>query len=679
MSPRRPSWRRPATALLPAAGLAVIGGWAGTMAGGATAAGAAAVEALALAGAAAATSAWRDPLRLGRRGRLLVWALLLLAAASVWASPVPRAGRLALTLLPAFLLLPAAVARAWDGAAGRRWGPRGVAAVVLATAAWALAGRLAGDPRAAAPLGHHLLLAVWLLALLPVAALPLRAGRSGDRLLGAAAVAAGVTALVFGGSLAAAAGLGLEAVLVAAVAVRAAAAWPAARRRRLLVLLGLGLALVALGGLLRAAPRLWPTAGGADPSFAARGVYAAAAWRGAAARPALGWGPGSTAWTLAEHLRPVPGVDPPGEVVAEVHSLPLAIAYELGLPGALLAAALAALFFRRRRAAAVPAAAGGADPLLVSAGLAGLAGAGVALLATAWLAVAALPAALAVAAGAALAGEGGVRRRRGGWGGALYAAVAAISLLSPLRAQLHYDRAVAADEVVEQRRQIDAAVRLDPGFPLYRAWQAWAAAAAGGDPVAVAEAELAAAQQAPGVAALWLAAGVDGAAAGTPWAAEALGRACRLDPLGALAPFHLAVLEADRDPAAAAIAGGRALLAEPRLAAATYWEGREELLAAVLGQVSVWPGIDAGWRQALVAAVGGWDTAVPGSRVRLALRVDPGGGESLLLRSFRRRPRAFFLAPVELRRELAAQLTLPPASTLPQSAPGAFGERGCGG
>lgn len=691
-------------ALAPAAGAAVFGLWAGTAAGGATAAGAIAGHLLLLAGALATAPAWRDPLALGRRGRLLPWALWLLAAASAWASPVPRAGRVAVVLLPAFVLAPAAVARAWRGAAGRRWGARGIAAVVAASAIWGLAGRLfGGDPRAGAPLGHHLLLAVWLLALLPVAVLPAVRDRGGWRALGALAALAGAAAVVATGSLAGRAGLALEAGLAGAVALRrwavqrrAGQGLGAGRPGRTAVLLGF-LALVLLAAL--AAPRLLRVGSGDDPSAQARWVYARAGLAGVVARPALGWGPGATPWTLARHLRPVPGVNPPGEVVAELHALPLGIAYELGLSGLLLAVAIAALFARRRligSAAGSPPAdpAEAGDPVLLSAGLIGLAGAAVALGATAWLAVTALPVALALAAGAALAGDGrGIpgagtppAAASGGRGAgarwwrrrlpALVYCAAAAAVLAPLDlAHLAYDRALDAGEPEAERAALERAVELDPAFPLYRARRAWAGEGSLPDAEVAEEARRAAAA-ADGVAPLWLAAGVYGGRSGAPWAAAALGRACDLDPLGALAPFHRMML----DPAApeAPAFGVRALLGEPRLAAATFWEGREELLDAALVEVLAWPGVDPGWREALVAEVTGWDAAVPGGTVDLGLRVDPTGADSLWLRAFRRRPLSLLLARVTLRRGLAEQVTVPPASALATTSPTAFEGPGCG-
>ena len=740
-----------AAALAPVAGVAVFGLWAGTAAGGATAAGAIAGHALLLAAAAAAAPAWRDPLGLGRRGRLLPWALWALAAASAWASPVPRSGWVAVVLLPAFLLVPAAVAGAWRGERARRLGLLGVAAVTLVTASWALAGRFVlGDPRAASPLGHHLLLAVWLLALLPPATLPALRERGAGRALGVLALVAGIAALVSTGSLAGWAGLGLETALGGVVALRArwsrergasrgtseaadgprrgletsgAASGPAVPRRwRGVASVAAVVAGVALLAAL-ALPRLARLGAGEDYSARARAVYARAGVGGIAARPALGWGPGSTPWTLAEHLRPVPGVNPPGEVVAELHSLPLHLAYELGLPGLLLAAAIGVLFARRRLApsasgevtgagfagdasdrtegrdtsttvaVSAPAAERPPDAALVRAGLIGLAGAGVALAATAWLAVTALPVALALAAGAAAAGAGGAptatragsaagrrsaaaggARRGRRWPGLLYCAVAAAALVPLDLAQLAFERALDAREPAVRRAALARAVRLDPRFPLYRFWLA--SEVEGVEPPAAGAAEARrAAADGYAIAPFWLAAGVYGAGAGAPWAAPALERACELDPLGALAAFHHMALEPDAPGAAEA--GGRALLGAPGLAAATFWEGREELLGAALDEVLAWDGVDPGWREELVRRVTGWRTDVREGTVALALR-DPGGAGSLLLRSFRRRPQGFRLAPVSLRHDLATQVPLPPATTLPTSSPAAFAGPGCG-
>ena len=161
----------------PALLLLLFAAWSGSFASGAGAAAAAGGHCALLLAALAAGGAWRDPLRLGSAGRLLPAALWITLAASAWASPTPRAGRVAVALLPAFLLLPAAVERWWRDAAARRRGLRAVSAVVGAVAGWSLLHlALSRAPRAAMPLGHHNLLAGWLVAVLPLAVLPWRDG-----------------------------------------------------------------------------------------------------------------------------------------------------------------------------------------------------------------------------------------------------------------------------------------------------------------------------------------------------------------------------------------------------------------------------------------------------------------------------------------------------------------------
>src|SRR6185436_1483563 len=367
--------------------------WCGTLAGGATFAGSAAT-ALSLLGLLAWTGTpWRDPLRLGRAGRWLPVALWGWAAVSAAASPVPRAAYVGLLLLPAFFSLPGAVARCWSEEASRREGLRAVSVVVAGVDLWALLDRfLLGSPRAAMPLGHHNPLALWLATLLPLAVLPAR--ESGPwRVLGVAAGLLAVLAVLASRSL-----MGTVAVGVAGLLALLFSPLPlagegpgvrAGRGRAISVLVVLAaLALLALQG-----PRLLRILQGQDPSARARAAYYEAGIEGFLARPLLGQGPGAAAWTASLFLDPAPGVNPWGETVGELHSLPLQLAYELGAPGFLLALATAGWFAVRRlgerRAAA--------DRGLLRAALCGLAAAAVAFLGTASLAVTALPFAVAVA------------------------------------------------------------------------------------------------------------------------------------------------------------------------------------------------------------------------------------------------------------------------------------------
>lgn len=734
--PVRPA-RRVFLSLLPAILLAVLTFWAGTFDGAATAVGAATTSLVVLAAAACAGRHWTDPLALGRRGRWLLAALWVVVLAGCWASPVSRAGWVVALTLPAWLLLPAAVARAWGRGAARKpaepsatepagepgeageaeergepekpglsgdqgglkepasagpgrpiplpWPPRTVAVLLLALAGTALAGRFfLGDARAAAPLGHHNLVAVWLLALLPLAALALR-DRGAWRLLGAVGVAAGLAALAATGSLSGALGL-VALVLLAALLVSRWTEWDEgsdgsdagarlhlpdlrSRLRHGLPPLLAGLALVALTVAL---PRLGSIVAGTDPSTAARHTYWTAGLRGVAESPWLGHGAGSVPWTISLWHQPRPGVNPPSEVIGDLHSLPLHLLFELGGTGLALVLAVGLLFVRRRLAA-LP---GAADPALSAAGLLGLAGAGVATLGVAPLAVPAVPAALALAAGAVLAGEGsrpavgvggGAAPPALSWVPAVYALAAAATLAPLLLAQLHYDRSIGADGEAA-RRELAAAVRFDPRFPLYRAQRARS-----GDEADAAGA-LRAAEAAPGVAALWLSAGELAVAVDAPWAGRTLERACRLDPLGAAAPFLLARL-APADPEAPRRVA-RALLAEPRLAAALFFEPRRRLLVEGLGTVAARAGVEAGWRESLVQSVVEWE---PGESGELAeLRFGAAGHRgSLALHAFRRRPRVLDVAAVPVRRALAEQIRVPPASRLPSTSPDAFDAAGC--
>jgi hypothetical protein len=100
-----------------------------------------------------ASPAWRDPL--GVQVAALVPLLWAAVAVSTWLSPVPRAGWIALILLPAYLGTPGMVAHSWSTPAARRLGTRTLAVVVLGIAVWSLADRflVAGGGRTAMPLG----------------------------------------------------------------------------------------------------------------------------------------------------------------------------------------------------------------------------------------------------------------------------------------------------------------------------------------------------------------------------------------------------------------------------------------------------------------------------------------------------------------------------------------------
>ena len=669
--------------LLPALLLGLFGGWAGTWIGGAGWAGSSAGDAALLAlvlgcGGRVAGMARADPLQLGRSGRLLPWALWGAVLASLLASPVPRAGRVGVLLLPVYLLLPGIVAACWRSTRAITAGVRSISVVTAGVALWSLADLLLQDrERTAEPLGHHNLLAAWLVILLPLAILAARE-KGPWRALGWGAGLLGVAALVASRSLAGAGALAVQAVVLLALGA-------AGLRRRGPGWLRWALALVLLAALASQAGRIARVFGGGDSSARARTVYLQAGWEGFLARPALGWGPGSTPWTSAAFLRPVPGVNPPSELVGELHSLPVQLAYELGAPGLLLAVALGAVFVRRRTAelarpgtdaepTSVPP---GKDVGLAVAGLLGLLAAAVTALASAALWVTALPVAAALAAGAALAGSGSpmheaAARRPRPWLLPAYA-ILALAVLLPIRlAARHAERAIGAD-LPTARRELARAVRLDPAFPLYRARLAWVQ-----EPTRLGRAGAAAlARQAAAdggtVAPLWLAAGVFGGRTGEPWAAAALERACDLDPLSALPPFYLAFLS---PPEKEATRAGRAFLAEPRLAAAVAWERRPDLRQAGLQSAAAWPGVPEGWRAALLAAAASPFPAA-GPTAPLALQLDRASATAFSLHLFRRRPSPPRW-PVTLRAPLAGRFDLPPATALPATSREAFEAPGCG-
>ncbi len=569
---------------------------------------------------------WRDPLRLGAAGRLLLAALLATVMASLAASPVPRAGRLAVVLLPAFLLAVPALARAFAPArrdlAIAAWG-----LAVTAVALWGLAQQLASrSERAALPLGHHNLLAAFLVVTLPVAALGLR--RPGvARWIAAAAVATGGVAVVATRSWL---GLGVLALL----ALAAATALRRARR------LAAGLALVALAALV---PRAEAMLAGADSSAAGRAVYARGGLAGVAARPWLGWGPGATPWTLAEHLEPRPGVNPGGEAVGELHSLPLGLAYELGVPGALLAFGVAALFALRRARGLASA----TDRGLATAGLLGLAAGGAMGLGNAYLAVPAIPLALAAAAGAALAGgaEGPARTLRSDrFAGALFALAAIALLARPALAQGAYQRALGAPTRALAAASAERAVALDPGFPLYAARASWLPGRPAAERAAWA---LAAADRAVGVGALWLRAGTlaleaeDFAGAG-----RAFARATDLDPLAGVPPFLRFIASGGREIDCAA----RALAAEPRLAAAVQWRGAEAARRAAVERLARWPGLPEGFAAALASRTRE-EVPAGGEEVDLAVLLDSTPALAISLHQFRRPAWPADVARIRLSRE----------------------------
>jgi hypothetical protein len=129
----------------------------------------------------------------------------------------------------------------------------------------------------------------------------------------------------------------------------------------------------------------------------------------------------------------------------------------------------------------------------------------------------------------------------------------------------------------------------------------------------------------------------------------------------------------------------RALAAEPRRAAATWWQGWEARLERAAGRTATAAGIDEGWRQARLAGVEGMEPGGP--EVELALTLDRMPEASLSLHAFRRRPWPARVARVRLDSGAAAAFAdLPPAVSqestdarlFPPTCTGAFTERDVG-
>lgn len=491
----------------------------------------------------------QDPLELGRSGRLLAVAGLVVVAVSYWTSPVGRAGLVGLTLLPAYLVIPSSTARFWEDPKAQRTGSVWLATLTLLVSSTALIRWLTLDlPRAALPLGHHNLLAGWLVLVLPLTLATTRFPGL-PRWLGTSAGILGLITMAATGSL-----LGATAITVQIIL--AAFWWK--RLRPWLVPGLLTLSTLALPRLLA----IWESM---DLSALARWSYLEAGWRGVRARPMFGWGPGSVPWTIGEFLRPAAGVHPASQVVGDLHSLPLQLAYEIGIPGTLLTLAVAAVFLLRRwRESRRPIGA-----LTRRAALLGLLGGAIFVLGAAPLSVPALPATIAVVAGIAMSHTSRESSRYRLPVLLAYVLLAA-ALLAPMdRAHSHYDQARLASDKEESLRQIDRALSMDPKFPLYRARRSWLVGEIRGVDAPTADQALQAAQAAPGLAPLWLAAGDLGRRAGLLWAPAALSTAHRLDPLSPLAAFHLMMVETDSD--AAARLGETAVSLDPRLTAARWW------------------------------------------------------------------------------------------------------------
>ncbi len=707
MSGRR--WRETGAAIAVVSALALMVFHAGTFHRGATAFSLAVGATLLLVFAFLGRRSFLDPLAVG--GGAWPWwpellGVLWLSVLASWIqSPVGRAGEaIVLFLLPA-AWAAAGIGRLLGSEAAVRTALAGCAVVGTAVSTWALAMQpLHEEGRAALPIGHHNQLALVLVAILPPAVLGAwrAAGPDRRRLRQGAALFVGavlVWTLAATGSMSALAALVVQAV--------AAAAWMLlrSRGRRLLVPLAALLALAA--GLALATAwagsrldvpgplgRLGAVLRLEDPSLLARRTYAEAAASGFAERPLLGWGPGSTSWTLANHWRPAPGVHPPGEVVTDAHSLVAQAPYELGIAGSVLLLLLAARYGRARLGELSDPRV--RDPDLLAAALLGLTGAGVCLAFGVFAVVTAVPAVLILNLGLAAAArpartEGNDLHSLPAWWRRGLQIAFHLWLVAALgwtwqrtSAARSYELAVAAgtaavgqtpgvpgEEVGGGTDLLRTAAASDPSFPLYQARL---------DPWAAAEA-------ADGLAPLWLLAGVDRSIdAGRR--RLALERACDLDPLSALAPFELMRLEreaagAATDPRVAAPAA-RAVLAEPLLLAASAFEGDPDLRSEVHRRIRSWPGLPPGWLAAFEELWFGldWSNGREGPPLDvLSLDADSRPAVSFSLFAFRRPPWSLSIGAVPLRShrlEFIAAHDLPAVTRLPQTAPEPFWFRRCG-
>ncbi len=630
----------------------VFSGWAGTFFGGAFGDWTLIGHLALLLFVAAFGEIWPDPLRLGRSGNMLLLAFVATVMVSHVVSPVARAGTMSLILLPAFVMVPSAVVRCWATAEQRKLGLKSMAVVVAIIAGWSLFSWWQLEtPGTSLPLGHHNLLAAWLLVLLPVVSALWRDGGA-DRLLASVALVLGSTALI------------LTESLGAAVAVAVIALWAATRNRWGRIGLIIAAALLVLQS-----PRLAKIVAGADFSTIARLSYLQAGWKGFMERPAVGWGPGAASWTISEHFRPLPGIHPPDQVVADLHSAPLQIAYELGIVGLLLAVGLGIVWVVRRRRVQPQ------DPGLWRGAFLGLTLLALVSCVGRMMAISALPLAAALVAGMVLSAEGVPRTASRRWPTVVAATLMMLLALPLDLAQLAYDDAVAASSKLAQDRYLQRAIKLDPGFPLYRIRQVLLGSSAPVGNGERADQARQAAVDARGLAALWLTAGRLGQEVEAPWARAALVRACRTSPLGALAPFYLSTGDASSRPEWAA----RALLAEPLLLSASRWENRQEMIAAAVelsGQVE---GVDAWWRHQLEETylwLGEFEPSSSAPR-RLALTLDGDDTTSVSLHAFRRQPWPTTLAEIEVDEAWVGEIDLVAATELRSTDPAVFAQSEC--
>lgn len=618
---------------------------------------------------------WVSALRSWDWGQQLpsrIWGMILLGTAllvgSSLSSPVPRAGWTGLSLLPAWVCVPLWMATCWRGPRALMWGLRGLAVVLASVSVWALVlrGGSAAGP-AAMPLGHHNLLAAFLLPLLGMVSVLGSIGNRRifwDRALAITSLALGVVALMATGSLAG----GIALLVMASVVVllkivgekggqdnvTAVGRWVVLGSFSVFTFLALGL-------LTHQYDRIQSLWSGTDTSLQARMTYWQAGLSGFSERPWWGWGPGSSHWTLSQHLDPRPGINPSGQVVADLHSFPLQILYELGLLGCLGAALLLAGLFSAVRSRGVGRWQDLSSGSLFAGAAGGLIGVGVFSLSGFSLDVPALPMALmpclAVLVGAPAPGfqarvDLGAKPLKMGRVFKVLAWSSVISLAawqgSRDLAHWYYDQALRDEEA--RPTALRTALALDPHFPLY-AWQL-------SQEEPAPELAWRAAESARGLAVFWLTAGDQ--QEDNALRVEAWRLASALDPLSAPAYFRLATAESSAGAGTRErrLWAAKALLLEPLLVAAVPWHETDGLLLEVAQELAGDPSLNVYWRHRLL------DLAHKRRPVTepttMGLKLDAVPSESLSLFAFRRQPWPRIVTRIALDPELVSSVDLFP-------------------
>ena len=638
-------WR----AHLPAVLLLLFGGWCGSFQWGASST-ASSVSALLLLGLVAwGAASDTDPLRLGNRGRILLWLFLGSVLASTLRSPFPRAGLTGTALLPAFLLLPSVVQRCWHEKGLRRQGSLSVCWVVAGLALGSLGIWLQTrelSMAAVGPFGNRLLLAGFFLPFLPWT-LGLSLGR--DRALRrSAAVAFCLSGLAI---LASRSILGAGGLLLVALCG--------------LILRGnhrLSRGLVATFMSTLSVIVLWRSGRvsglglGTDTSWLARWTYWEGGVRGWMERPFFGWGLGSTPWTLGADLVPRPGINPSGEVVGDLHSVPLQLLRELGGIGAALGGGLVVVYLWRRWSDRRLDEGGGTRSQRWA--LLGLLVAGGYLSVAVTLGSSAIWVGLAVLAGCAQLGERDdgeellSEDRPPHWIWRAYAVSAAICLAPSLLATAYYDAAIRAsvcserlDGATQSIQLLHRAVALDPAMPLYRI----RLAALKGDSEWTPSSRFAISQ-------LWL---VLASQRQGGERLQAIERASASDTVGWGAPF----LNVQEDPSNPQVGlwAARAVLLEPRLIASPLFD-RRGLRTLAAGGVRNWPGVESGLREALSEELMLRSGSAEATGKLVVLWDDPGE-PSPSLHLFRRKPWPLEVLAITIDLDLAERINIPSAAS----------------